>query len=205
MKNKIKKAFTLVELVVVIAIIAILAAVSVGGYFMYIDQAKATELVTYRTQIKNYFKTETEPFKTSFETGKKQDGTPMIKNVEAVYTTGGLVMTSNTSFDPASAGKVVVFYLDQFFSDGQKKYDMEPGNAKKGTVGHAFSRYREFAFKTEKDNVFTDLSYGKKVFKNRGIYVGCSNGWVSKDNFKITIKDFFYISSYNEATKVFLS
>ncbi|MEG1565781.1 MAG: prepilin-type N-terminal cleavage/methylation domain-containing protein, partial [Bacilli bacterium] len=46
--KSIKKGFTLVELVVVIAIIAILAAVSVGGYFIYIGQAQSAELTTIK-------------------------------------------------------------------------------------------------------------------------------------------------------------
>ncbi|MEG2053051.1 MAG: prepilin-type N-terminal cleavage/methylation domain-containing protein [Bacilli bacterium] len=49
--KSIKKGFTLVELVVVIAIIAILAAVSVGGYFIYIGQAQSAELTTIKSEI----------------------------------------------------------------------------------------------------------------------------------------------------------
>ena len=42
--KKIKKGFTLVELVVVIAVIAILGAVSVGAYFGVTESAKASKL-----------------------------------------------------------------------------------------------------------------------------------------------------------------
>ena len=42
MKKRLKKGFTLVELVVVIAIIAILSAVSVAGYFGFTTNARKT-------------------------------------------------------------------------------------------------------------------------------------------------------------------
>jgi len=42
-----KKGFTLIELMVVIAIIAILAAIAVSGYKSYIRKAQAKELLTF--------------------------------------------------------------------------------------------------------------------------------------------------------------
>lgn len=50
--NKFKKGFTLVELVVVIAVIAILAAVSVGAYFGVTDSANDSKLTSESANIK---------------------------------------------------------------------------------------------------------------------------------------------------------
>lgn len=50
--NKFKKGFTLVELVVVIAVIAILAAVSVGTYFGVTDSANDSKLTSESANIK---------------------------------------------------------------------------------------------------------------------------------------------------------
>ena len=50
--NKFKKGFTLVELVVVIAVIAILAAVSVGAYFGVTDSANDSKLISESANIK---------------------------------------------------------------------------------------------------------------------------------------------------------
>lgn len=50
--NKIKKGFTLVELVVVIAVIAILSAVSVGAYFGVTDSANDSKLTSESANIK---------------------------------------------------------------------------------------------------------------------------------------------------------
>lgn len=51
-KNKVKRGFTLVELVVVIAVIAILAAVSVGAYFGVTDSANDSKLTSESANIK---------------------------------------------------------------------------------------------------------------------------------------------------------
>lgn len=50
--KKIKKAFTLVELMVVIAIIAVLAAVSIVGYTSFIDREKERSAITEATQAR---------------------------------------------------------------------------------------------------------------------------------------------------------
>ena len=51
LKRKIRKGFTLVELVVVIAVIAILAGVSVGAYFGITESAKASKLEQEAKQL----------------------------------------------------------------------------------------------------------------------------------------------------------
>ncbi len=56
-KNKLKKAFTLIELVVVIAVIAILAGVSVAAYFGVTESAKKSNLETKEEQINTLFTT----------------------------------------------------------------------------------------------------------------------------------------------------
>lgn len=53
LKRKMRKGFTLVELVVVIAVIAVLAAVSVGAYFGVTDSAKSSNAQSYLKQIKD--------------------------------------------------------------------------------------------------------------------------------------------------------
>jgi len=46
MNNTPKKAFSLIELMVVIAIIAILASVSIPNYFKYLTKAKQAEVMS---------------------------------------------------------------------------------------------------------------------------------------------------------------
>ena len=54
-KNKLKKAFTLIELVVVIAVIAILAGVSVAAYFGVTESANESNALSEKTQIKDMY------------------------------------------------------------------------------------------------------------------------------------------------------
>lgn len=56
-KNKFKKAFTLVELVVVIAVIAILTGASVGAYIGVTDNAKRSNAQVTQTEVKNLWQT----------------------------------------------------------------------------------------------------------------------------------------------------
>lgn len=58
MRNRKKKGFTLVELLVVIAILAILATVSVVGYTAFVDKAEESKAVTELTQVKTLVKAE---------------------------------------------------------------------------------------------------------------------------------------------------
>lgn len=54
-KNKLKKAFTLIELVVVIAVIAILAGVSVAAYFGVTESAKKSNVESLTKQVKDLY------------------------------------------------------------------------------------------------------------------------------------------------------
>ena len=53
MKKRVKKGFTLVELVVVIAIIAILSSVSVAGYFGFTARARKEAVKSEASEIAN--------------------------------------------------------------------------------------------------------------------------------------------------------
>ena len=52
MKKKIKKGFTLVELLVVMAILAILSTLSVVGYLGFTEKAKQSKLETEMVQVR---------------------------------------------------------------------------------------------------------------------------------------------------------
>lgn len=54
-KNKLKKVFTLIELVVVIAVIAVLAGVSVAAYFGVTESAKKSNVESLTKQVKDLY------------------------------------------------------------------------------------------------------------------------------------------------------
>lgn len=72
MKKRLKKGFTLVELVVVIAIIAILSAVSVAGYFGFTTNARKTATKQEAKDIANLILVVADDEET---TGVTNDGT----------------------------------------------------------------------------------------------------------------------------------
>ncbi len=82
MKKRLKKGFTLVELVVVIAIIAILSAVSVAGYFGFTTNARKTATKQEAKDIANLILVVAADEET---TGVTNDGT----KVTLTYTVAG--------------------------------------------------------------------------------------------------------------------
>ncbi|MEG2270311.1 MAG: prepilin-type N-terminal cleavage/methylation domain-containing protein [Bacilli bacterium] len=120
--KSIKKGFTLVELVVVIAIIAILAAVSVGGYFIYIGQAQSAELTTIKAEVNTKVQT--------LVTGTEYGG--FVFTFEAKK---GLVITPKTGTtvatqDEANAGIINLLSTDRTDKENSVGADKDGKNGK---------------------------------------------------------------------------
>ena len=80
--KKTKKGFTLVELVVVIAVIAILAGVSVGAYFGITDSANASKLQQEAKQVHTAIQT-----------------VALAPNEHSSLTSSGLTITDEEEFE----------------------------------------------------------------------------------------------------------
>lgn len=109
--KSVKKGFTLVELVVVIAIIAILAAVSVGGYFIYIGQAQQAELTTMKAEVITLVK--------SFTVAKTYEG------VTFTYGTNGLTAMKGTV---AASAVDATTALQAVINENHAKSEKKDGN-----------------------------------------------------------------------------
>ena len=109
MKKKIKKGFTLVELLVVMAILAILSTVSVVGYLGFTEKAKESNAKTEMAQVQEVVR------------GMLLDGsTYCVKEGDAHYSLsldGGKVIVSPCSDASHSDNKHSEKTLEETFTD----------------------------------------------------------------------------------------
>ncbi len=93
MKMKLKKGFTLVEIMIVVAIIAILAAVAIPNFISYRKQSQATACVANLKEIQNskelwYMNNSNDPALTDLVGSEKKIKTTPICPAGGTYTVG---------------------------------------------------------------------------------------------------------------------
>jgi len=109
--KKIQQGFTLIELMIVIAIIAILAAIALPAYQTYIVRAKVSEAIlagdACKTSVAEYFQSQGVLPASDTASGCNNSGSQYVSTVKVA---GGII-TVTTSADPSLSGAANKTYV----------------------------------------------------------------------------------------------
>ena len=187
MKKKIKKAFTLVELLVVIAILAILATVSIVGYNSFTKKAKVSNDTALVSQLNNLLKADS------------------MVNGDAKTPTDALKITSEAGYDvekltPTTNNYEIIWNqaINQFALLDEKenvvygeKSDVNYKNWKFVTAYDSTSSYSMYLKNNSSTTLIDNLNVGVDVGNNANITsISYTNATAKKDDVIIRSNSF---------------
>ncbi|WP_104492373.1 pilin [Acinetobacter indicus] len=130
--NTVQKGFTLIELMIVVAIIGILAAVALPAYQDYTVRAKASEGIlaasSCRTAVTEAIQNGTIPAEGKWGCEQGKDAVTTGENPTAAERASKFVSTIKVSSDPQTPGQITVKFekLDELKSASETSITMVP-------------------------------------------------------------------------------
>src|SRR5208283_617610 len=138
--KELQKGFTLIELMIVVAIIGILAAVALPAYQDYTIRAKVSELILAASGFKTSISEKAETDNTLASAGSGLTVTPTGKVTSGSVSNAGLVKIGGNG-NSTSVGTVVTIIMTPTLTNGQITWSCNAGAATQNKFTPASCRF----------------------------------------------------------------